>query len=95
MEKNRFGGDDFNEFIQELINNKNIDDTKERGIAKLVIDKGYDSLTQRQKYVFERSIEHYYQEDCSFCGLEIPWSEMSATEINGGKCGWCAQVHDK
>ena len=92
MEENRFSGDDFNGFIEELIKNKRLNDTKEEGIAKLVIDQGIETLSDKQKYVFQESISHYFHDECSRCGLEIPWCEMSAAEDNGGLCSWCQQM---
>jgi len=87
-----YSGDQFNEFINELISQNRFNDNKEIGIAKLVIDKGYEALTEKQKFVFENSLSHYVYEECTRCGLEIPWSEMSATEHNGGMCSWCEQM---
>ena len=91
MEANRFSGDDFNEFLKELIDNKKLDPPAD-GISKLVIDKGYDNLSEKQRFVFDEALSHYYTDECSRCGLEIPWSEMSAAEENGGQCSWCQQL---
>lgn len=92
MEKRRYLEEDFDGFIQELVNGKRLSDSKEEGIAKLVIDKGYDSLSDKQRLVFGKSISHYVYDECTRCGLEIPWSEMSAAEHNGGMCSWCQQL---
>ena len=92
MEQKRYLGEDFNNFIKELIDNKRLNDSKEEGIAKLVIDKGFDSLSDKQKFVFEEAISHYVYDECSRCGLEIPWIEMSAAEDNGRMCSWCQQL---
>ncbi|MGV8830138.1 MAG: hypothetical protein ACWA6U_17660 [Breznakibacter sp.] len=92
MNRSRYSEEDFNNFIQELIDTKRLSDSKEEGIAKLVIDKGFESLSEKQKFVFENSISHYVYNECSRCKLEIPWCEMSAAEDNGGKCSWCQQL---
>jgi hypothetical protein len=92
METKRFLEEDFNDFLQELIKNKKLNDTKEEGIANLVIDKGYNSLSDKQKFVFEKAISHYVINECSRCGEDIPWCEMLAAEDNGGKCSWCQQL---
>lgn len=92
MEKRRYLEEDFNDFIQELIDGKRLNDTKEEGIAKHVIDKGFDTLSEKQKFVFEKAISYYVYEECTRCGEEIPWSEMSAAEDNGGMCSWCQQL---
>ena len=92
MDKSRYYEEDFNSFIRELVETKRFSDSKEEGIAKLVIDKGFDSLTNKQKFIFENSISHYVYDECSRCKLEIPWCEMSAAESNGVKCSWCQQL---
>ena len=95
MKRNRFLEEDFTSFIQELVDNKRLNDLKEEGIAKLVIDKGFEFLTEKQKFVFEESINQYVYDECSRCGEEIPWCEMSAAEDNGNLCSWCQQVGSK
>jgi len=93
MEKEiRFNGDEFRGYLKELVDNANFVDSKEKGIAKLVIDKGYSALSEKQRYVFDNSMISNYNDDCKRCGLEIPWSEMSGADINGGYCGWCWKV---
>ena len=91
MESNRFSGDGFNEFLKELIDNTRLDPPVD-GISKLVIDKGYESLSEKQKFVFDEALSHYYYDECTHCGLKIPWSEMSAAEVNGGQCSYCQQL---
>lgn len=92
MESKRYLDEDFNDFVKGLIDNKRLNDSKEEGIASLVIDKGFKSLTDKQKFVFEKAISHYVYDECSRCGNEIPWSEMSAAEDNGSMCSWCQQL---
>lgn len=92
MDKRRYLEEDIKDFLQELIDNKRLNDKKEEGICALVIDKGFDSLSEKQVYVFKEAISHYVYNECSRCGLEIPWSEMSAAEDNGGMCSWCQQL---
>ncbi|MDD3386132.1 MAG: hypothetical protein PHN30_10515 [Bacteroidales bacterium] len=92
MDSSRYSEEDFNSFLQELIDTKRLSDSKEEGIASLVIDKGFEALSDKQKFVFEKSISHYVYDECSRCGGEIPWCEMSAAEDNGGKCSWCQQL---
>ena len=92
MDSKRYKEEDFNAFIQGLISNQRLGDSKEAGIAKLVIDHGVESLSDKQKFVFEESINYYVFDECSRCGLEIPWSEMDAAEDIGGMCSWCQQL---
>ena len=94
MENQRFMEEDANDFLQELINLGCLDDPA-KGITKLVIDKGFNSLSIKQQYVFKEAIIQHYTDECYRCGNEIPWTEMSAAEHNGGLCSWCDQVGSK
>lgn len=96
MDTSRYSEEGFDSFLKELIENSRLSDAKEEGIAKLVIDKGFDSLSEKQKFVFLKSIDPYVYDKCSRCGCEIPWFEMSDAEYNGGLCSWCQQLssHD-
>ncbi|MCJ7447155.1 MAG: hypothetical protein MUO72_05665 [Bacteroidales bacterium] len=49
MDRNRYSEEDFVGFLQELIDNHRLGDAKEYGIAKLVIDKGFESLSDWKK----------------------------------------------
>lgn len=57
MKKERYREEGFNGFVEELINSSRLEG-KEAGIAKLMLDKGYDSLSEKQKFVFDRAIEN-------------------------------------
>ena|ERR1035437_8071889 len=92
MEQKRYLEEDFNDFIQELVENKRFNESKEEGIAKLVIDEGFEKLSDKQKFVFEKAISDFLTNECSRCRNEIPWCEMSAAEDNGGECSWCQQL---
>jgi hypothetical protein len=92
MNNKRYLEEDFTDFIKELIDNKKLNDSKEEGIAKLVVDKGFDFLSDKQKITFEKAISYYIYDKCNRCGEDIPWCEMSAAEDNGGLCSWCQQL---
>lgn len=94
MRKERFLEDDFEGFLQDLINSGRLDD-KEAGIAKRVLDKGYDSLSDKQKYVFDKMIDNNSVEECKRCGCDIPWSEMLEALENGGYCSYCQHMMEK
>lgn len=57
MKETRFLEDDFEGFVQDLINSGRLEE-KEAGIAKRMLDKGYDSLSEKQRYVFDKAIEN-------------------------------------
>ena len=45
MEEKRFLEEDFADFLSELVDGQRLNDSKEFGIAKLAIEKGYAELT--------------------------------------------------
>lgn len=53
MKEERFIEEDFEGFLEDLIKSGRLDD-KEAGIAKRMLDKGYDNLSDKQKYVFNK-----------------------------------------
>ncbi|WP_329891474.1 hypothetical protein [Stenotrophomonas sp. SMYL11] len=87
--------DGFNDFLQEVLSGESLEGAAE-GITKLVIDKGMDSLTDKQKFVFRRDVLDVYTLDgCSRCEAPIPWSEMYAATDNGGLCNYCWYMSEK
>ena len=82
-------------FLQELINLEAVEGPA-LGITKLVIDKGEDALSEKQRFVFHRHVlEPNTVEACKFCECDIPWCEMSAALDNGGYCSWCTNLLSK
>lgn len=71
MRKERYYEDDFNGFVEEIINSSRLEG-KEAGIAKQMLDKGYDSLSEKQRYIFDKSIENNTIDECQRCGVDIP-----------------------
>lgn len=88
MNKQRFNEQDFVEFLQELIKGNQIEE-EEKGIAKQMIGKGYESLSRKQRFVFDKMIEKHSIEKCQLCGCEISWCEMQFALDNGGYCSGC------
>lgn len=93
MDKNRYREEDFNDFLEDLIKSGRIEG-KEAGIAKLVLDKGYDALSDKQKYVFDKMIDCNTVSRCKLDGNEIPWNEMFDALDNGGYCSHCQYILD-
>lgn len=89
MENEEFIG-----FVQELVENGRLEGM-EAGIAKQMIDRGYDSLTSKQKYIFDKAINKYNVKECSQCGCDIPWSERLEASYNGGLCNYCQHLKEK
>lgn len=94
MDKTRYYEEDFNGFVVQLIDSGRFDD-KQSGIAKLYLDKGYDILSEKQKYVFDKAIEDNVIDYCERCGNSIPWCEMFEALDNGGYCNYCQHMMEK
>ena len=94
MKKERYHEEGFNGFVEELIKSSRLEG-KEAGIAKQMLDKGYDSLSEKQKFVFDKAIENNTIDECQRCGEDIPWCEMFEALDNGGYCSYCQHVMEK
>lgn len=90
----QFLQDGFEDFVQDLINSGRLDE-KEAGIAKRMLDKGYDSLSDKQRFIFDWAIENNSVKRCKRCGCVIPWSEMLEALDNGGLCNYCQHMMEK
>ena len=88
MKRERYQEEDFEGYVRELIRLGFLNAT-EAGIAKLMLDIGYDNLSEKQKYVFDKAIERNSIEECKGGDGSIPWCEMIAALDNGGYCSWC------
>lgn len=94
MKTERFIEKDFNGFVQDLIGSGRLDE-KEAGIAKRMLDKGYDTLSDKQKIVFYKAIENNMINKCQRCGCDIPWLEMHEALDNSGYCNYCQHIMEK
>lgn len=94
MKEARFIEEDFEGFVKDLIKSGRLED-KEAGIAKRMLDKGYESLSEKQKYVFDKMIENNSVDECKRCACDIPWSEMLEALDNGGYCNYCQHMMEK
>lgn len=83
-------GDAFSNFLAELVANDHIEGNA-AGITRQVIDRGIESLTQKQRYVFDQEVVPLFPGDC-IRGCEMPWEEAYEAMDNGGLCGWCAHM---
>jgi hypothetical protein len=60
-------------------------------VTRQVIDRGENSLSLKQKFVFKRDVlDVFMTAECKFCGSTVPWSEMYPAYHNGGHCARCA-----
>lgn len=76
-------------FLEELIEAEAVEGPA-LGVTKRFIASGYDSLTSKQKVVFDRFvIDEFATKSCELCGGDIPWCEMWVAYDNGHFCSWC------
>lgn len=94
MRKEKYNEEGLSAFVEELIDSNRLEGM-EAGIAKLMLDKGYDSLSEKQRYIFDKSIENHTIGEYQRCGVDIPWCEMLETFVNGGYCGYCQHMMEK
>ncbi|MDN0023367.1 hypothetical protein [Leyella lascolaii] len=94
MKTERYLEEDFEGFVEDLIKSGRLED-KEFGISKRMLDKGYGSLSDKQKYVFDKMIDSNSVEECKRCACDIPWCEMLEALDNGGYCNYCQHMMEK
>lgn len=91
----RFHEDDFEEYLESLLDADMIEGDTARGIATKVLNEGYDSLSENQKrsFIFYAIKPNYYSE-CDRCTSSIPWCEM-INALEDGYCGYCSHMAEK
>lgn len=94
MNIQRYNEPDFNGFLEDLIQSGRLDD-KEIGIIRFYLDNGYKALSEKQRYVFDHTIEENSIDDCIRCAIDIPWCEMLEALDNGGYCNYCQHMMEK
>ncbi|PDP67939.1 hypothetical protein [Prevotella intermedia] len=92
--ENRYSEEDFNSFVQELIDSDRLEG-KELGISKRMLEVGYDQLTNKQKYVFDKAIRNNTVDKCEICCDDISFNEMLEALDNGGYCSHCKNMMEK
>ena len=94
MDNIRFNEEDFNGYLYQLIESGKLD-SMQLGIAKLVIDKGYEILSPKQRKVFDHMIDTNAIGCCRRGACDIPWCEMFEALYNGGYCNYCQHMMEK
>lgn len=84
--------DGFIDYLEGIV--ANIDDETTKGIAKLAIDKGIESLSEKQKYVLEKGLSDYVMLECPDCGDSIEFDNMEIDKYNG-RCSYCQNRYEK
>ncbi|QOP43706.1 hypothetical protein FJR45_06980 [Sulfurimonas sediminis] len=80
------------EHLEKII--ENLDASLAKDIAKFAIDKGINTLSEKQKYVLEEGISDYLMYECPNCGEEISYEDMEIS-IDNGMCSYCSHKWDK
>ena len=87
--------DGLSEFLSELLEGDFLDGAA-AGITRQVLDRGLDSLTEKQKFVFDRDVmQPFGNKPCEICQSEIPMSEKAHALENGGMCNYCWHKMEK
>ena len=80
------------EYLESIL--ENIDDSAVKGIAKLAIAKGIDTLSEKQEDTLEQGISDYIMYECPNCEESISYADM-AIDIYNGKCSYCNNRWEK
>jgi acid phosphatase family membrane protein YuiD len=86
---------EFSEFISQLIEQDEFENSTEKGIITLVDSRGTEVLTTKQAKVLEIVISRYEGEECKLCGEPIPLNEVLYHELNDGYCSYHKNQADK
>ncbi len=79
---------DLVDWLKQLIADGTLDGAG-LGITKQFIDRGWDSLSDKQKFVFVRDVIEPNTINCKFRDCEIPWGEMYEASTTDGYCSSC------
>ena len=83
---------DLIDFLKEIIDREEIKDVA-LGIAKQVLDKGVDSMSEKQKNVIENFVEYYTKniecERCSNGNVSTLTDYIFIQENSHGLCSMC------
>ncbi|KAB2716971.1 hypothetical protein [Brucella intermedia] len=87
----------FRDYLQELVDREYIRDEPAVGITRQVIARGESSLSEKQKFVFDRDVmSDYGRPVCEQCGESIPYSDaLFAMEECSGRCSSCQHSYEK
>ncbi|MCW8894437.1 hypothetical protein [Sulfurimonas sp.] len=80
------------EYLESILDK--IDDSAAKGIAKLAIDKGIDTLSEKQEYTLEEGISDFLMYECPNCEEPISYEDMEI-DIYNGKCSYCNNRWEK
>lgn len=87
----------YHDFLGQLVDGGEIGDPAAAGITKKVIADGEQSLSDKQRYVFNTKVKNvFHRPVCSLCGESVEWDtayeEMGSSEP---KCSSCNYRYEK
>ncbi|OAE39610.1 hypothetical protein [Brucella intermedia] len=87
----------FRNYLQELIDREIIHGGSAEGITRQIIAQGHDSLSDKQKFVFERDVMSAHGLPvCEMCGESIAYENaLYAIDECEGRCSSCQHSYDK
>lgn len=80
---------EFKAFLRDLVDSGQLRNPAIR-VARQVIERGSDSLSDKQRDIFEHQVLDIFVYDCRQCGVSPPWSERIYMRSNGGLCDTCS-----
>ena len=87
--------DDFDndmECVAKYILDNDLAEGAVEGIAKQLLDRGWNSLSEKQAAVFQKHAIPLATVKCADCNDPIPFSEL---EFGEGRCSWCQHQKEK
>lgn len=89
MEVTNFNDPDFVDFLRKLLD---VQKFVEQDIVQRIIDGGraaYGTLSNKEKFLFDKVVDMNTVENCKRCGNSIPWNDMLEARNSGGYCSYC------
>ena len=87
--------DDYNEYLAKLVEYGDIEGDA-AGITKAVIANGIESLSAKQRYLFDKQVgEPFAQPQCEQCEELIPWDEAYEHIHEQSLCSGCQHTYDR
>jgi len=94
---NNEGYEDLADFLQQLLEREELEDPTVKGIAKQTIDRGIDSLSEKQKDVIYKTADKYKtKHKCELCSNDNVSGLMDYINIaDFGICPTCENIENK
>ncbi|MBO9108021.1 MULTISPECIES: hypothetical protein [Agrobacterium] len=87
----------YKDFLRQLIDGGDINDDAAEGITKKVIGEGEESLSDKQRYVFNTKVKSVFlRPKCSLCEQPVEW-DIAYEELGSSnpRCSSCNYRYEK